>query len=743
MPTHLVIVESPAKAKTISKFLGKDYKVLSSFGHVRDLPKSKIGVDVEHGFAPHYIVPRDKQKHVKELKDAAKKADDILFATDEDREGEAISWHLAALLDVEPSKLKRITFHEITKRAIEAALEHPRGLYQHLVDAQQARRILDRLVGYEISPFLWRKVQKGLSAGRVQSVAVRLVVERERERDAFKPVEYWSIDALLRKDAQEFDAHIQARAGKKLDKLAISSQTEADEILKALTGASWRVSDVVKKEVRRNPPAPFTTSTLQQDSNNKLGLTARDTMRLAQQLYEGVDIKGEGSVALITYMRTDSTNMSELFLNEAREFISTNFGKEYVLPEARTYKTKAKGAQEAHEAVRPTDVTRTPDSLKDQIEKNQWRLYDLIWRRAVATQLPEAVFDATTVDIEAGEFTFRSTGSTIKFDGYLKVYAEKRKESLLPPLQVDDTPELVKVEPKRHETEPPPRYSDASLVKALEEHGIGRPSTYAPTIATVLDRGYVERDEGKRLFPGKIAYTVNDILVANFPQIVDLAFTANMEQKFDAIAEGKAEWVPVLKEFYEPFHANLLEKEKTVERMKPDDIPTDIVCDKCGKPMVVKYGRFGNFLACTGYPECKNTKQMKDPSNTSHPEILSTDEKCPTCGAPMMVKQGRFGSFLSCSRYPECKTIKKIDKLLGIKCPKCGVGEIVEKRTKQRRNFFGCNRYPECDFALWSKPTGEKCPKCRSLLIFGPKGTIKCSSKECDYETVQETPTEA
>ncbi|MBI4598995.1 type I DNA topoisomerase [Candidatus Uhrbacteria bacterium] len=735
MPHTLVIVESPAKAKTIGKFLGREYAVLSSFGHVRDLPKSKIGVDVEHDFAPQYVVPRTKAKQVKALKDAAKKADNVLFATDEDREGEAISWHLAEILGIPAEKARRITFHEITKRAIEEALTHPRALDVKRVDAQQARRVLDRLVGYELSPFLWRKVQKGLSAGRVQSVALRLVVEREREREAFKPQEYWSIEALLAKGAEEFGARLHAKDGQALDKLAIGSEAEAKEVLKTLETAPYTVEDVAHKTLRRSPPPPFTTSTLQQDANTKLGLSAKDTMRVAQDLYEGVDLPGEGSVALITYMRTDSVNLSNLFLEEAIGFIQAEFGTEYRLAEPRTYKTKSKGAQEAHEAIRPTDVRRTPTSLKDALDHKLWKVYDLVWRRAVATQLPEAVFDATTVDIGTGTpYTFRATGSVIRFDGYLKVYEEKRKETLLPPLEKGDVLGLRNLEPKQHATEPPPRYSDATLVKTLEEHGIGRPSTYAPTIATIIDRGYAERDDGKRLKPGPIAPTVNDILVEHFPSIVDFDFTAKMEEKFDDIAEGKEEWVPVIRDFYGPFHQTLEEKEKTVARTKPDDILTDIVCDKCGQLMVVKHGRFGPFLACSGYPECKNSKPLKDQKDLSHPEVLTTDEVCPDCQAPMGIKQGRFGMFLSCSRYPDCKTIKSIDKKLGIPCPDCGAGELVEKRSRQKRNFYGCNRYPTCKFALWQKPTGEKCPSCQSLLTFAAKGMIKCSSKTCAFE---------
>ncbi|HBP00130.1 MAG: topoisomerase I protein [Candidatus Uhrbacteria bacterium GW2011_GWF2_41_16] len=735
MSHHLVIVESPTKAKTIGKFLGRGYTVLSSFGHVRDLPKSALGVDVEHEFQPKYIVPREKLKQVKTLKEAAKKADKILFATDEDREGEAISWHLAEILQVPPEKLERITFHEITKRAIEHALENPRPLDQHLVDAQQARRVLDRLVGYELSPFLWRKIQKGLSAGRVQSVAVRLVVEREREREVFKPQEYWTIEALLSKNEKNFPAKLHTKNGTRLEKLAIESKENADQILQSLNGATYRISNISQKTVRRSPPPPFSTSTLQQDANTKLGLTAKDTMRLAQKLYEGVEIPGEGSVALITYMRTDSVNLSDLFLQETTTFIRENFKDIFTLPEPRRYKTKSKGAQEAHEAIRPTDVRRHPDQLQNVLDRRLWRLYDLVWRRAVATQLPEAIFESTTVDIATNTpYAFRTAGSMIRFEGYLKVYAEKQKETLLPDLIVEDILTLVQLDSKEHVTEPPPRYSDATLVKTLEEYGIGRPSTYAPTIATIIDRGYVERDEQKKLFPGGIAKTVNDLLVEHFPNIVDYAFTANMEQKLDAVADGETPWVPVIRAFYEPFHQTLEEKEKTVARSRPDDVKTDISCDKCNSPMVIKHGRFGKFLACSNYPTCKNTKPLKDQGEGAPPEVETTNEICPTCQAPMVIKHGRFGPFLSCSRYPECKTIKNIESKIGITCPVCKKGELVEKRTRQKRTFYGCNQYPACSFALWQKPTGETCPKCNSLIVFAAKGSVRCSSKECDFE---------
>ena len=729
----LVIVESPTKAKTIAKFLDKNFTIKSSFGHVRDLPKSEMGVDIENNFHPRYVIPTDKRKKVTELKKAAAKADVIYFATDADREGEAISWHLAEILETPADQLKRITFHEITKSAILDAIREPRKIDLHLVDAQQARRVLDRLVGYELSPFLWHKVAKGLSAGRVQSVAVRLVVEREREIQKFVAEEYWTIEALFEKSgaAPDFSGVLHAIDGKKLDKLEIKNGETANKILRDLASAAYNVSRVEKKRVKRAPAPPFTTSSLQQESNNKLGYSAKQTMMLAQQLYEQ---------GYITYMRTDSVNMAEKFLSDAQEFIGSEFGKKYQLGHARVYQTKSKMAQEAHEAIRPTEVSRTPDELRAELDPRQHKLYDLIWRRALATQMPEAEFDATSVDIingtngqpRAAAYTFRATGSTIFFDGYLKIYPEGQKENVLPDLLEGDAVEAKTITPKQHFTEPSARYSDATLVKILEEHGIGRPSTYAPTIATIEDRGYVLRDEKKRLAPTDIAFVVNDLLVEHFPQIVDYEFTAKMEETFDDVAEGKKEWEPVIRDFYGPFKENLTKKESELTKKEITETATSEVCEKCGQPMVVKIGRFGKFLACTGYPECKNTKNLGkngEVEETPPPEV--TDKKCPTCGAPLVVKVGRFGPFLSCSRYPECKTIVNIEKKTGVACPKCGQGEIIEKRSKRGKTFYSCNRYPECDFALWSKPTGEKCPNCASLLVFGAKGMIKCG--QCDY----------
>lgn len=732
----LVIVESPTKAKTISKFLGKNYTVKSSFGHIRDLPKSKLGVDVEHGFEPQYLVSRDKLAIVKELKEAAKKSDHILFASDEDREGEAISFHLANVLDIAPEKAERITFHEITKAAIEHAIEHPRSLDMQLVNAQQARRVLDRLVGYNLSPFLWRKVAKGLSAGRVQSVAVRLVVEREREIKAFNPEEYWTLEALFKApdSKDDFAAKLHAIGGKKLDKFDLKTKEQLDELVKKLASAQYKITSVEEKPTHRSPLAPFTTSTLQQEANNVLGFSSKQTMRLAQQLYEGVEIGGGSQVGLVTYMRTDAVNLSTKFLEDAKAVIGAEYGQKYQLSEPRFFKNKNKNAQEAHEAIRPTEASRTPDELKPFLEPAQYRLYNLIWRRAVGTQMADAELLSKTVDIESSTaHTFRATGQTVVFDGFLKLFPEKTKENALPKLVEGEKVDCTSLTPEQHFTEPPARYSDATLVKALEEFGIGRPSTYAPTLATIEDRGYVERDEKKRLCPKEIAYLVIDLLVEHFPQIVDFQFTATMEQNLDDIAEGTKDWQPVIATFYHPFKENLDIKDKEISKKALTEEATDEVCDKCGKPMVVKVGRFGKFLACTGYPECKSTKPFGDEAKEQLPAELS-QEKCEKCGKPMVVKRGRFGSFLGCSGYPECKNLKAIEKKIGVPCPKCKQGELVQKKSKRGKIFFSCNRYPDCDQAFWEKPTGEVCPKCSQLLVFAAKGMLKCSSKECDFK---------
>ncbi|MBI5370032.1 type I DNA topoisomerase [Candidatus Uhrbacteria bacterium] len=647
----LLIVESPTKAKTISKFLGKDFTVLSSFGHVRDLPKSKIGVDVEHGFEPTYTIPTDSKKHVTELKAAAKKSEDILLATDEDREGEAIAWHVAQVIGLDPKEAKRITFHEITRSAIEEAVAHPREINMNVVNAQQARRVLDRLVGYELSPFLWQKVRYGLSAGRVQSVAMRLIVEREREREAFKIDEFWTIDALFDKSGVSFPAKLAAIGDKKLDKLDIKTQAQAQQIVDDLVGKKATVTAVEKKEMTKAPPPPFTTSSLQIDANTKLGFSAKQTMALAQKLYE---------TGRITYMRTDSLNLAEKFLSEAQTFIGSAFGKRYATG-AKRYKTSRKGAQEAHEAIRPTDVSATPDQMKGTLEPRDAKLYELIWRRALASQLPPAVLERTAVDLLAHLYLFRANGSTVVFDGFMKVY-QATKEKLLPPLNQGDAVATKEIVPNQHFTEPPARYSDATLVKALEEFGIGRPSTYAPTISTIIERGYVERDENKKLFPMDIALIVTDLLVKHFQNIVDYAFTAKMEKNLDDVEEGTIEWAPMLEQFYQPFHQNLESKTKELNRedIMPDrTLGTD---PQTALPVIVRTGRFGAFVQVGEYSEQDKKDKKPKPKSASLLKGMNAEsvtlEQALAClafprdlgktpqGDAIAVAVGRFGPYV-------------------------------------------------------------------------------------------------
>ena len=701
----LVIVESPTKARTISRFLGRGFKVESSYGHVRDLPKSALGIDTDKNFEPKYVIPTKSRKRVNQLKKEAGKADKIILATDEDREGEAIAWHLISALGLEdkPSdKIERIVFHEITERAIKEALQSPRDLDLHLINSQQARRILDRLVGYKLSPFLWKKIYRGLSAGRVQSAALRLVVEWEREIQNFKPEEYWTIVAKLKtlnspaspseagranapnepaRPAGEFEAALAKKDGETLDKFAIKTEASAGTISSELEKAEWTVKNIEKKAVSKVPPPPFTTSTLQQEAFSRLGFSARQTMVIAQQLYEVVQLE-EGPVGLITYMRTDSLNLSEEALVRAGEFLQKEFGEKYALPFPRRYKTKSKNAQEAHEAIRPADPALTPEVVKKFLDRKQARLYELIWRRFIATQMPTALFDATSVDIAAGPYTFRATGQILKFDGFLKLYPFRFTENSLPEVAPEEKLELRELKPLRHFTEPPPRFSEASLVKILEKHGIGRPSTYAPIISTLQGRNYIKREE-RRLAPTEVGFTVNDMLVEHFPKIVDIAFTAKMEDELDDIASGNIVWQGVIKEFYEPFAKHLAEKYESVEKQNHVEA-TDEVCEKCGKPMVIKHGRFGRFLACSGFPECKNTKPLPPVS-------------------------------------------------LNLKCLKCHEGEIVERSTKRGKMFYGCSRWPKCDFATWQKPNGETCPQCSSPLVT-VKDKIKCSSKSCGFE---------
>ena len=628
------------------------------------------------------------------LKKEAEGADKIILATDEDREGEAIAWHLIAALGLENrpgNKIERIVFHEITEKAIKEALQNPRELDLKLINAQQARRILDRIVGYKLSPFLWKKVYRGLSAGRVQSVAVRLIAEREREIQNFKPEEYWTISANLKKTdtKEELEANLAKKDGAAINKFDIKTKADADKIANELERQEWRVQNVEKKAVSKNPWPPFTTSTLQQEAFRRLGFSAKQTMRLAQQLYEGVEL-GEQATGLITYMRTDSLNLSEDSLASAKEYLAREVGEKYALPSPRRFKTKSKGAQEAHEAIRPSDPARTPESVKPFLDQKQYRLYDLIWRRFTASQMPQALFDATSVDIkaglpaQAGDYTFRANGQTLKFDGFLKIYPLKFTELSLPELKLEDELELVKLRPAQHFTEPPPRFSEASLIKILEKNGIGRPSTYAPTISTIQERGYVKKNEKRQLEPSEVGFIVNDMLVEHFPEIVDIQFTAKMEEELDEIALGKKEWLPLIKEFYEPFSKHLAEKYESVEKQEFNE-NTDEVCEKCGKPMIIKRGRFGKFLACSGFPECKNTKNLPPVS-------------------------------------------------LHLTCPKCKEGEIVERSTRRGRMFYGCSRYPKCDFASWQRPSGELCPECSSPLVVVKNGELKCSSKSCDFK---------
>lgn len=758
MANNLVIVESPAKAKTIKQFLGKDYEVTASMGHVRDLPKSKMGIDIEENFKPSYTIPIDKKKIIAGLKKKVKADTVVWIATDEDREGEAIGWHLLKALKIDPKKrdVKRIVFHEITKQAILDSLDHPREINQDLVDAQQTRRILDRLVGYELSPLLWKKIRYGLSAGRVQSVAVRLIVEREREINAFKPEEYWKIAGLFKGDAKtEFEAHLAKVDGKKME---VDNEKDAKKIHKDLDGADFSVTSVTTKDAKRNPAPPFITSTLQQEASRKLGFSVKKTMVLAQQLYEGVKTdKGHGG--LITYMRTDSYNLSKTAISAAHKLIKSEYGAEYLAESPRIYK-KSKGAQEAHEAIRPTDFSRKPENVKDSLDKDQFRLYELIWKRTVACQMKEAKLNNVVAVIEGAKdgktlpYEFRATGQTVKFDGFMKVYIEseddeakdaknttdaegmidakasksKKFEKFLPPLAENEDLECSKIDPTQHFTQPPFRYTEASLVKKLESEGIGRPSTYAPTISTIMNRGYIEKED-KALKPTDTGMVVTDFLVDHFPNIVDYKFTAEMEEDLDLIAKGKKEWEPLLKAFYDPFHKLIEEKEKSVKKSDIVNEASDEICDKCGEKMVIKLGRFGKFLSCSNYPECKNAKPLEKKEDGGHAEVEKTEmekelekklagKKCDKCGNPMEVRHGKYGSFLGCSDYPKCKNIKPIIKFSGVKCPKCGKGQLVERRARRTgKVFYGCNQFPKCKFATWDKPVKEVCKKCGGLQV--------------------------
>ncbi len=743
MAKNLVIVESPAKAKTLGKYLGRDYTVKASVGHVVDLPKSKLGVDIKKDFKPEYQVIHGKGKVIEELKKAAKGKEHIYLAPDPDREGEAIAWHIAEHLG-RKKNVHRVLFNEITKKAIQEAIAHPRALDQAKYDSQQTRRILDRLVGYQISPILWQKVRRGLSAGRVQSVALRLICDREEEIKAFVPEEFWSLTALLEgKLPPQFEARL---LRKDEEKLKVRNNDEAQRILAGLQGKTYVVSRVEKKERRRNPVPPFTTSKLQQEAGRKLGFTAKRTMGIAQSLYEGVDVGKEGAVGLITYMRTDSTRVGQEAQDEARDFIAGKYGKDYLPAQAPVY-ASAKSAQEAHEAIRPTSALREPDEIRQFLENDQYKLYKLIWNRFVASQMNPAVIDQTSVDIKAGDYTFRATGAIVKFPGFMAVYMEEKpedqaaeednEEAVLPPLVEGETLTLIKLDPKQHFTQPPPRFSEALLVKTLEEKGIGRPSTYAAIISTIQERDYVNKVENK-FRPTELGVLVSNLLVSHFPVVMDVAFTAKMEEELDKIEEGQMQWVEAVRDFYTPFSESLGKAQAEMKDFKAEQTPTDIVCEKCGKPMLIKWGRNGQFLACSGYPECKNTKPFIRTENgvvEAAPEE-TTDETCPKCGSGMIVKRGRFGKFLACSRYPECNYTQGMST--GVACPEDG-GKLVERRSRFGKVFYSCANYPACKFAIWYKPVPRACPQCGAPFLAekyskktGPY--IACLKKECGYK---------
>jgi DNA topoisomerase-1 len=757
MSKHLVIVESPAKAKTIEKFLGKDYQVLASFGHVRALPSKQGSVDIEHDFTPKYAVLPESRKHIDAIKKALKDADDLLLATDPDREGEAISWHLLAALGLDKKKaampVRRVVFHEITKDAIVHAVNHPRDIALDLVDAQQARSVLDYLVGFNLSPFLWKKIRYGLSAGRVQSVALRLVCEREKEIQAFREQEYWTIAAQLATGKkQSFTANLVEVRGKKLGKFDIPDQAAADEIVGALErcqgnpACAFRVSKVTRSERRRLPAPPFTTSTLQQEASRKLGFSAKKTMATAQKLYEGINI-AEGAVGLITYMRTDSVVLSEQAKAEAKELITSLYGKEYALTKPRVFKNRAKNAQEAHEAIRPTLMAKTPAELKQYLTPDQFKLYDLIWKRAVASQMAEALLDQTSADISAGEdFRFRAAGTVVRFPGFMKLYTEgvddesEEKEGVLPPLEEGAPLSLTKLLPEQHFTQPPPRYTEATLVKTLEEFGIGRPSTYASIMNTLVERKYTRLDK-KRFVPEDVGMVVSDLLVNHFTRYVDYNFTASLEEELDQVSRGEKQWKPLIHEFWGPFHSLLKQKEGEISKADLTTEATNESCPDCGKPLVVKLGRFGKFYACSGYPECKYIRKLEK-EGVEPQEPVYSEEKCEKCGSPMLIKEGRYGKYLACSGYPACKNIQPLvkPKGTGVTCPECHEGELTEKKSRYGKMFYSCNRYPQCKFALWDPPVEKPCPKCGFPLlvkkVYKREGEfLKCPKEGCDYQS--------
>lgn len=736
----LVIVESPAKAKTINKILGDDFTIKASVGHIRDLPQKSFGVDVDNNFEPQYEILENKKKIVDELNKAASYCDEIFLAPDPDREGEAIAWHISHILSKPKKSIHRIEFNEITKTAIREAVKNPRPIDMNRVNAQQARRILDRLVGYKLSPLLWKKVGKGLSAGRVQSVAVKIICDREAEIEAFVPQEYWKINTDLskQKSSAAFNAELSKIDGKKAQ---VNNEKEAKEVVDTLNKSDFKVSKVTTRNTQRKPQPPFITSTLQRESSNRLGYAVKRTMQLAQNLYEGIELGSDGHVGLITYMRTDSTRISDEARDSAKEFIINHYGEKYYPDEPRDYsKKKAKNVQDAHEAIRPTYIDKTPESIRPYLSSEQFRLYKLIWERFIASQMQSADVQTVAVEIDADKYTLRSSSSKITFDGFLIVYDdrdEEAKNNVIPELKKDDPLKLIKVNSSQHFTQPPPRYSEATLVKALEELGVGRPSTYAPTISTIQDRGYVIKDE-KALVPTALGRTVNDLLVKHFPDIVDSAFTANMENNLDEVETNKTDWRAILGKFYGPFTEVL---EKAQNEMEKVQILTEHECPECGKPMALKTSRWGSqFLGCSGYPDCKSTKPLtKDmkPVEDDRP----ADEKCEKCGSDMVIKHGPFGEYVACTNE-ECKHRKKFVVKTGIKCPQKGCdGELIQRKSRYGKYFYGCSKYPDCNFAVWNEPNGEKCPECSSLLVnkYLKRGNkVACSKKECTYERPME-----
>jgi DNA topoisomerase-1 len=746
----LVIVESPSKAKTIQKYLGREYIVKASVGHVKDLPKSKLGVDVDNNFEVDYQLIPAKVKVMDELRRFSESVPELFLATDPDREGEAIAWHINEELKAKGKKVHRVLFNSVTKPAILEAMQNPGKLNSDKFHAQQARRVLDRLVGYKISPLLWDKVKRGISAGRVQSVALRLVVDREAEVKAFKPEEYWKVSGVFSKDGIDFDANLFKTDGKDP---VLTSQAQITELMANLKGAPWKIDAIDQKERSRKPTAPFITSRLQQEAARKLGFSAKKTMALAQRLYEGVDMGDFGTTGLITYMRTDSVNIEPGALAAVREYIGTQYGKEYLPAEPVIYKSR-KSAQEAHEAIRPTSLEFNPEKVKPFVENDEFRLYQLIWNRFVASQMNPAVYDATAVDIvtkdKGGhEQRFRATGSVIKFQGFTAVYQEGRDASdiadenderalKLPSIAKGDTMENKALNPTQHFTQPPPRYTDASLIRDLEEKGIGRPSTYATILSNLQDREYVEKRDGGRYFPSELGTVVTELLVGAFPDVLNSEFTADMENQLDEIEEGKTDWHKTMKTFWKPFEKTLEAAKISMKNIKRQEIPTNVKCDKCGNTLMIKWGKLGSFLACSGYPECKVTQDFKkdDQGNIVIIPKEYTDKKCEKCSNPMVVKGGKFGKFLACSDYPNCKYTAAIT--LGIHCPLCAEGEMCQKQSRYGRVFFSCNKWPNCNFAIWDKPLQQPCPQCKFPLMMEKitkrAGLMhKCTQKECGF----------